>query len=717
MFFLKDDYFKINYPINNAAPQVVYAVDFARKLLIKSGFKGADKFEINLQNDKQLKKGSFKVIWNCTKSEEISIQGDEEGLRCGLYSFLHELGIEWFSPAENPVIPQLPLTIDLINFVNKIHTPDFIYRGLHICAGRNHFDPKVAQWMSYNLMNRKLTHLSEDDIIGNKLQKLGLRPDTTVHSYSLMIPDDKYFKSKPEWFALVGEERIKQHAGGQLCLSNKEMRKEFAKEVIRYGSAKPHIGVVGICPNDGYGHCECVKCRALDTAEDIQENKVNGRVADFVYEICNIVKKESPELVLGHYSYSNFSDFMDLMPDMPDNLLISFTQFHCQKHKISDSNCSRNKVVFKRMENILKTKVQTYLYDYYTHTWDGMPAPMWGTVAEDFKDWYRLGIYGFLSEVPGEDNSAWSSFWQSYYTVAKMLWNCEQKTEDLEARWCDLRYGKAANTMLEYFRLLKKSFNNMSGCFNKDADDFNRIFTPEVQKQGAILLNLSLKQEKSSEYFKLIQSENKLFISWVDNYKKRKKYITAKEIKAQPIKKLKALFNDNKLIQPNKIFFVSKASQLPDYDNPTQTAVFNGTEQLGFKITLFENKMTTLKIPPKNSGAGIFDFDNVEIFISDGKDSIKCYHFLISVDGQIAASECKGSRWNWSWKHEAKIKTFCYSDRWEILFMLDKKRLNCDDADFSFSLIRNRHHDDKWTIGGTPAGGAYFNTAKYIIAQ
>jgi hypothetical protein len=717
MTFTKDNSFRINCLGKSVAPQVIFAVDFSRKLLSETGFKGADRFQINLQEDKSLKNGSFKVIWSDEKPKTITIQGDEEGLRCGLYSFLHKLGIEWFNPGEEAVVPQLPVKVDLADFINKTHVPDFIYRGLHICAGKHHFDPAVAKWMSFNLMNRKLTHLPEDNILGEDLRKLGLRPDTTVHSYELMIPDHKYFKSHPEWFAMVGGKRIRQGDGGQLCLSNKEMRNSFAEEVIRYGKSKPHIGLIGICPNDGYGHCECANCRALDTEKDIKENKVNGRVADFVYDVCRIVKKKAPELVLGHYSYSNFANFMELMPDVPDNLVISFTQFHCQKHKISDSACLKNRKNHQRMKNILKTKAQTYIYDYYNHGWDDMPAPMWETVAGDFKDWHNWGIYGFLSEVPGADHAAWKSFWPTYYTAAQMLWNCKQDVQVLESNWCKLRYGKAEKPMLEYFRALRKAFNDMPGCFNKDPEEFKRIFTPEVQRQGAECLKQALKLETRPVYVKRINAEKKLFEEWIINYNERKKYQSNKTVKARPVEELTQLFAENKAIPSDKLFFVSKSSQLPDYENPTRATVFNGKEQLGFKIVLFETKMKTLKIPRPDSGLKIYGADNLEIFIGDGEDSKKCYHFLISADGQCAASECKGSRWNWSWKHNARIKTFRYADRWEIIFLLDKKVVNCSNRNFGFSLVRNRHANGKWTLWGVPGGGSFFNTAKYITAE
>ena len=46
------------------------------------------------------------------------------------------------------------------------------------------------------------------------------------------------------------------------------MRKAFAESLREWLAKLPDVSPVGICPNDGYGWCECKACRALDTEED-----------------------------------------------------------------------------------------------------------------------------------------------------------------------------------------------------------------------------------------------------------------------------------------------------------------------------------------------------------------------------------------------------------------------------------------------------------------
>ncbi|MBR7156287.1 MAG: DUF4838 domain-containing protein, partial [Lentisphaeria bacterium] len=187
------------------------------------------------------------------KGKKLYIFGDAEGVRCGIYRVLQKLGVHWFSPGEKMIIPA-KAAMPFAKLDRFSETPSFPYRSLHICSGKHHYDETVARWMSFNCMNGKLTHLPEDDIVGGELKKLGLAPDTTVHAYDLMIPANKYYKSNPEFFALVGNKRIT--GGGQLCVSNEKMREAFVKELYALIKAKPHIGVYGICPNDGYGWCE-----------------------------------------------------------------------------------------------------------------------------------------------------------------------------------------------------------------------------------------------------------------------------------------------------------------------------------------------------------------------------------------------------------------------------------------------------------------------------
>lgn len=684
----------------NDAPQATHAVATAQCL-----FKQVKAFLPSLTIALTLADagpdGAFEVA---LEGRRVEITGSDEGLRCGLYTLLNHLGIHWFNPAEEIVLPTAPVEVDLQALVGH-YAPDFSYRGLHICAGEHHFDDRVAAWMSFNRMNRKLTHLHEDDLLGERLRALGLRPDTTVHAYDLLIPDETYFDTHPEFFALVGGKRIRQREGGQLCLSNRAMRQAFAEELLAIIRHKPHIGVFGFCPNDGYGHCECAGCLALDTEKDRQNNGVNGRVADFVQAICQVIAKEAPGVMLGHYSYSNFADFMELLPEPPKNLLISFTQFHCYRHAITDPACEVNRPLHQRLEHILTRVEHVYIYDYYGHRGGYLPFPVWDAQVADFQYWKRLNVAGFMSEVSGAAHESWQSFWPAYYLASRLLWNAETDWQTEVAAWCRTRYGKASEPMEAYFGALQDAIGAMLGCFRKDPGEFPLYFTQALRRQCAAFLE---EAERHSPGNALLQAEHRLFAAWCANADARARYHSDLEITARPLA-------DSAAFRPQNIHLVHQGSQLPDLDNDTQVEVAMDAKQIRIRVKLLESSPNTLKRPGDagHEANKVYGSENVEIFLDDGLDHEKCYHYLIGIQGGVAASECVGPRWNWAWEHHADVQVTEDTDGWHLVMTLPKSDIHAGER-FGLTVIRNRYAGGSWQVLGVPGGGAFFDTRKYL---
>lgn len=680
-------------------PQITEALKTAEPILLKLTGAGIG-FALNPSG----KLGEFSCSIDGGK---LLVSGDAEGIRCGIYRVLQQLGVRWFNPAEEIIVPDKPdvAFLELDGFSEK---PSFPYRGLHVCAGTHHYEDRLGRWMSFNGMNRKLTHLPEDDIIGGRLRELGLRPDTTVHAYSLMIPDKKYFASNPEFFSLIGGKRIRQDDGGQLCLSNMEMRGKFAYELNELIKKKPHIGVYGICPNDGYGWCECEQCLALDTPEDREKKNVNGRVADFVADICKRMGKLAPGKEIGHYSYSNFADFADHLKSLPENLVVSFTEFRCLRHSMNDSACAGNRPQWERMKKLLAKTGNVYIYDYYSHNWEGLPVPVWKTVADDFNAWHKEKIHGFLSEASGAEHPSWKSFWPVFYTAARMMWNVGNDSDALMKDWCRCRYGKAAEAMTAYYSNLASGLYSDGKCFKRHPDDLKRILNPEVRAKCAENLASALMLEPGNSF---LADEKSLFDSWCENLAQRDRYRAPDAVCGLPMSGFDGEFNH----QP--LFLVNSSTQLPDLENNTEVMVFNSPDELGLRIRMHDRNIVRLKLPQKNAGLNVYGVDNMEIFLADGENPAVCYHFLIAADGQYAAARCEDKTWNWSWRQNARITAKINAGDWEISFLLPKSDINAG-KDYKFTLIRN--HDTAAggrRILGLPDGGAFFSTSGYLKVE
>ena len=623
-------------------------------------------------------------VWRAEQTDGggVRITGDAEGLRLGVYAWCKALGIRWFSPNESPLIPEKPKAIPASFFGH--HKPSFPYRGLHSCGCPDHFDPNIARWMSFNGFNRRLDTLREAAVHHEEYARLGLVSDTTVHCYSLVLPPSKYFAEHPEYYPLIGGKRLA--AGGELCLSNQEMRRAFADSLREWLEKAGDVSPVGICPNDGYGWCECDACRALDTEEDRKNGTVNGRIADFVKFIC----AEFPDRTIGHYSYSNFADFYKLIDPLPKNLMLSFTAFHCQGHQFLDENCPRNDKFAKRTAELRAKGARFYIYDYYTYGWGFLPAPMWKIVARDFKAWRDAGVEGFLSEVSKTGSASWDSFWPSLLMAGEMMLDADADHDAIIDDWCQARYGRAAMAMREYFRVWERGLDG-TNCFLKTPDEFPLIFRADAEAPLA-------QAEKDDPDNPFVKQARKQYDAWKANLELRNRYATPGEVEvSSELRKI-------------PVFLVDRPSQTVDAENDTETEMAVADGKVRLRLTAHETRMDSLK-----TASSVYDSDCFEIFIADGEDPKRTYHFIADHSGRVRAADSKGSRWNWNWEHHAKVTPQKESDRWIIDFEMPlSDACVTDPSQLRFTIIRNRHAGGKWQILGAPAGGAFFDTARYI---
>ena len=617
-------------------------------------------------------------------ADGIVIRGDAEGLRIGLYAWARACGIRWFSPGEDPVVPEK--AEDPADGFYGLHAPSFPYRGLHVCGAPGHFDPKVAHWMSFMGMNRRLDTLDAALAGAAKFGKYGLVSDTTVHSFDTIIPAKRYFEKNPDFFSLLGGKRTA--TGSQRCLANPKFRKTFVSELKRWIACEPNVSPVGICPNDGFGWCECKDCKALDTEEDVRLGRVDGRVADFVKYVCAAL----PKATIGNYCYSNFSNFYRHLDPMPTNLVVSTTAFHCQAHGLGDESCKANAGTRKRIRDLRAKGVRLYLYDYYTYRWDALPAPMWKAVGEDFRFLAEAGADGFVCEAANATAGSWTSFWPAFYTAATMLLDAKTDVDRLVDDWCAHRYGEAADEMRGYFREWEKAFAG-GRCWTKEPDDFLWVMRPEPGKF------LEAAVGKAPKNAAVLRAKAQ-FDGWLRLLEKRRKYPCVREVEV------------GGTLAKLPVHVVDTTTQIADEENPTEIWMALADGKVKIRVVARETKMKSLVMSDD-----VYNGDNVEIFFADGQDDKLCYHFLVAPDGRVDAVESKGTRWNWNWEHHAETKVTKSSGDWTVDMTVPLSDLKVTDGSVRFTVARNRHAGGSWESTGAPAGGAFFKIVDYITAK
>ena len=160
-----------------------------------------------------------------------------------------------------------------------------------------------------------------------------------VHYHTFAIPQKKYYKSNPEYFALIGGKRYFHAQDGgsrpQYCLSNPEVQKLIYEEARSRVAAG--LKVIELGQSDGFKGCSCSKCKAWHNTSDWGE-----KLWIFHRDMAEKLQKEFPGITVAIAAYEpthqlprSFKKFpgkgvvIDLAPATPE-LIKGFSTYNIQ---------------------------------------------------------------------------------------------------------------------------------------------------------------------------------------------------------------------------------------------------------------------------------------------------------------------------------------------------------------------------------------------------
>ena len=208
-----------------------------------------------------------------TEGRRLSIVGGKDkGTLYGVYSFFDQyLGYRCLSSKvfEYPKLKQVE-----VGKIDDTQVPVNLFRDTHY---RDAFDPFYSDW-------HKIDHCTLDGVTDGEWGYM-------VHTFELLVPPAEYFKTHPEYYALIDGKRNP----AQLCLSNPEVFDVLVKNLEDAMAQFPKATYWSVSQNDNYGYCRCEKCAKLDE----QEESHSGSVLDFV----NRVAERFPDKVISTLAY------------------------------------------------------------------------------------------------------------------------------------------------------------------------------------------------------------------------------------------------------------------------------------------------------------------------------------------------------------------------------------------------------------------------------
>jgi hypothetical protein len=454
----------------------------ANAKLVYIGFQEADK---SLLKDLDIHSfGNEEYIIRSDGKNLLIAGGDSRGTVYGVSAYLTDyLGCRWYTREVIKIPKQATLLLSKIDDRQK---PAFEYREPYFHEAYN------TEWALHNKTN---TRAIPDSLGGAYI----IYP--FVHTFNQLVPPDKYFKTHPEYFSLVGGERKK--VDSQLCLTNPEVVKIATATVFEWIKSNPKANVFSIDQNDFDGNCECVHCKKIDDAE----GSPSGSLLTFVNQIADTVGKVYPDIKFQTLAYY-YTEVPPKTIRPADNVTIRLCHYeYCSAHPLG--KCDSHKPYVDRLEQWKKIAKRVTVWDYYTQFAAYlMPFPNFETIKHDVKFYADHGVIGLFAQgnnVPSDGNGEFSEL--RAWVFAQLMWNPEKDAQGLIDEFVQNVYGSASPYVSEYIKLLHDQVKPDSAYFSiwTEPQDANYLNLKTIQKADSLFADAKKAAASDSALFKRVE--------------------------------------------------------------------------------------------------------------------------------------------------------------------------------------------------------------------
>lgn len=399
--------------------------------------------------------------------------GRLRGTMYGVYTLLEDvLGCRWYTSKVSHIPKNPSITLEALDITQK---PDFEYREPF------YFDAFDADWAARNKANS--SHARLDEARGGKITFYPF-----VHSFSHLLPPEKYLEEHPEYYALVGGERkAKGLYDWQLCLTNPDVLKISTEVVLRWIEEHPEATIYSVSQNDGFGsNCECEKCKAIDE----EEGSPSGLMLRFANAIAEEVAKKHPEKLIDTLAYTYTEKPPKITRPHP-NVRVRLAPIQiCHSHPLDVCTYAKNVEALENLKGWGELSNQQYIW-HYTTTFNNylLPYPNLEEIVGDIRIYKNSsGATGFLGQGNYHGHGGLMNELQTYM-IAKLLWNTEVDADAVKAEFLRGYFGKSGKPLGEFIDLMQeKVLKEDIHVFHWDPPDA-AFLSPEIMAAGERLFD------------------------------------------------------------------------------------------------------------------------------------------------------------------------------------------------------------------------------------
>ena len=472
-----------------------------------------------------------------------------------VYKFLeNELGCLWLS-YENTYTPRKKkLTLPEISKRGK---PTFNTRVLYI-PPTGQKSVKISQQM-YLFLRRNRSNFQRDPGI-NSGQFMA------THSFYVFVNPDIYFKTHPEYFSMNPHGKrvcgtFKSRSGGQLCLSNPEvrniteaqLRKFIAKD--RAGTPKinwPTIYRISQCDATDFICC-CPECKKISD----REGGDSGLLLDFLNDISRRISKDYPEITIATSIYCSTEKAPKyIRPEKNISLRWCDLYFNsdCFRPLEHPINAGQKKIISDWLKRGIPVDS---VWDYWNMGGRWITPPrietMVDAIAPDLRFLYKCGVRNYFTETEHAYYNVDTNFIELQHWLGQQMLDDLSKDENkLIALFMKHHYGPAEKPMTEALNVIRKAVANVKSHMfytgNVSQPFLNPAFLASVKKP----LDQAVKMTEAGSAYRMRVEQEYLPVLraqiFFDNLRLgKKKADLVKEYRAMRTRQLEARYKGKEL--------------------------------------------------------------------------------------------------------------------------------------------------------------------------
>jgi len=383
----------------------------------------------------------------------VIMGGSGKGLIYGVYSFLERYaGCSKIANIPAVVNAQAVIKVSTLKAEAK---PKFEYREVYYPASQ---DGEYLHW--------------------NQLQQFEALWGLWGHSYDKLVPAKVYFKSHPDYYALVKGKRQPT----QLCLSNEEVYKIVVAELKKRMADNPDAIYWSVSPNDDNGFCQCDKCRAVDDAQ----GSPSGSLIKFVNRVAAAFPDK--KITTLAYGYTHKAP-KDLTP--ANNVFVFLSDIDAYRDKpLTDGGSA---AAFRNDLRDWGTMTPNiFVWDYITQFTNYLaPFPNFATLQPNIKYLAANGVKGIFAQGSGDTYSEFAEL--RSYLEARLLQDPAADVKDITNTFLGEFYGpKAGKFIGDYINALQANMqasHRKLDIYGNPVNEWNSYLSPEKIDQYSSLLD------------------------------------------------------------------------------------------------------------------------------------------------------------------------------------------------------------------------------------